>query len=131
MAREYDAKVMEGLFYSDDHDFVKVENEYAYIGLSDHAQHELGEIVYVELPEVGDTFGLGDVLYVIESVKAAADVLAVVSGEVVEVNIELESQPDLLNSAPYENWIVKLKMDDPSQIDSLRNSSDYTQFISK
>ena len=131
MAREYDAQVMEGLFYSNDHDYVKVDGEFAYIGLSDHAQFELGEIVYVELPSVGDSFSAGDVLYVIESVKAAADVAAVVGGEVVEVNEELEGQPDLLNSAPYDNWIVKLKMEDPSQVDSLLNAKDYQELLSK
>lgn len=131
MAREYDAQVMEGLFYSNDHDYVKVDGEFAYIGLSDHAQFELGEIVYVELPSVGDSFSAGDVLYVIESVKAAADVAAVVGGEVVEVNEELEGQPDLLNSAPYDNWIVKLKMEDPSQVDSLLNAKDYQELLLK
>lgn len=131
MAREYDAQVIEGLFYSNDHDYVKVDGEFAYIGLSDHAQFELGEIVYVELPSVGDSFSAGDVLYVIESVKAAADVAAVVGGEVVEVNEELEGQPDLLNSAPYDNWIVKLKMEDPSQVDSLLNAKDYQELLSK
>ena len=131
MAREYDAQVIEGLFYSNDHDYVKVDGEFAYIGLSDHAQFELGEIVYVELPSVGDSFSAGDVLYVIESVKAAADVAAVVGGEVVEVNEELEGQPDLLNSAPYDNWFVKLKMEDPSQVDSLLNAKDYQELLSK
>lgn len=131
MAREYDAQVIEGLFYSNDHDYVKVDGEFAYIGLSDHAQFELGEIVYVELPSVGDSFSAGDVLYVIESVKAAADVAAVVGGEVVEVNEELEGQPDLLNSAPYDNWIVKLKMEDLSQVDSLLNAKDYQELLSK
>ncbi len=125
------AQVIEGLYYSEEHDYVKVEDGMAYIGISDYAQEHLGEIVYVELPEVGDEFAKGDVLYVIESVKAAADVLSVIGGEVIEVNSALEDEPELLNSDPYGNWIVKVKLEDEAQLKDLLNASDYEKLIAE
>lgn len=105
-------KVEKGLFYTEDHDWIKVEGNVATIGLSDYAQDHLGDIVYVELPEVGDEIEAGDFLAAIESVKAASDVDSPVAGTVKEVNEELDDAPELLNEDPYANWIVKLEIED-------------------
>ncbi|NLW43396.1 MAG: glycine cleavage system protein GcvH [Tissierellia bacterium] len=105
-------RVLEGLLYTDEHDWVLIEDDIATIGITDFAQSNLGDIVYVEVPEVGDTFNTGDAFGAIESVKAAVDLLLPVSGEVVEINEELEEAPELLNEEPYDNWIVKIKLDE-------------------
>jgi len=103
-------KVKEGLYYTKDHEWVKVLGDgTVLVGISDYAQKELGDLAYVELPEVGKEVNKGDVLCEIESVKAVSEVYAPVSGEVVEVNEELEDSPELLNEDPYEHWIAKLK----------------------
>ena len=104
--------VLEGLLYTDEHDWVLIEDDIATIGITDFAQSNLGDIVYVEVPEIGDTFNAGDAFGAIESVKAAVDLLLPVSGEVVEINEELEEAPELLNEEPYDNWIVKIKLDE-------------------
>lgn len=105
-------RVLEGLLYTDEHDWVLIEDDIATIGITDFAQSNLGDIVYVEVPEIGDTFNAGDAFGAIESVKAAVDLLLPVSGEVVEINEELEEAPELLNEEPYDNWIVKIKLDE-------------------
>lgn len=105
-------KVEKGLFYTDDHDWIKVEGKEVTIGLTDYAQDHLGDIVYVELPEEGDDIGEGDFLVAIESVKAASDVDSPVAGTVKEVNEELDETPELLNEDPYGAWIVKLEVED-------------------
>lgn len=105
-------KVEKGLFYTDDHDWIKVEGNEVTIGLTDYAQDHLGDIVYVELPEEGDDIGEGDFLVAIESVKAASDVDSPVAGTVKEVNEELDETPELLNEDPYGAWIVKLEVED-------------------
>ncbi|MFB0972749.1 MAG: glycine cleavage system protein GcvH [Tissierellia bacterium] len=107
-----DTRVLEGLLYTDEHDWVLIEDDIATIGITDFAQSNLGDIVYVEVPEIGDTFNAGDAFGAIESVKAAVDLLLPVSGEVVEINEELEEAPELLNEEPYDNWIVKIKLDE-------------------
>ena len=107
-----DIRVLEGLLYTDEHDWVLIEDDIATIGITDFAQSNLGDIVYVEVPEIGDTFNAGDAFGAIESVKAAVDLLLPVSGEVVEINEELEEAPELLNEEPYDNWIVKIKLDE-------------------
>ena len=107
-----DTRVLEGLLYTDEHDWVLIEDDIATIGITDFAQSNLGDIVYVEVPEIGDTFNTGDAFGAIESVKAAVDLLLPVSGEVVEINEELEEAPELLNEEPYDNWIVKIKLDE-------------------
>ena len=122
-------KVKEGLYYTQSHEWVKIDDETAYVGLSDYAQHALGDIVYVELPEVGEEFTAGDAFGAIESVKAASDIYIPVSGEIVEVNEELEEQPELINEDAYENWIVKIKINDATEVEELMNPDKYEEYI--
>ena len=122
-------KVLDGLFYSKSHEFVKVEGDEAYIGITDYAQHELGNIVYVDLPEVYDEVSAGEDFGAVESVKAASDLTSPVSGTVVEVNENLEDQPELINKDAFGNWIVKVKLADKSELDNLMNAEDYKKMI--
>ena len=124
-------KVVKGLFYSNDHEWVKVEGEEAYIGISDYAQEHLGDIVYVELPEVDDELAKEDSFSAVESVKAAADVYIPVGGKVVAVNEALIDDPALLNSDPYENWIIKIELADKAQLEELMSSEDYEKFLAE
>lgn len=124
-------EIKSGLLYSDDHEWVKVEGGKAYIGITDYAQHALGEIVYVELPTVGDELNAGDVFGVIESVKAASDSYLPVSGKVLEVNEELSDSPQLINEAPYESWIVAVEVTDRASLDNLMNEQEYKDFCEK
>ncbi len=119
---------IEGLFYTEDHEWVKADGKMAQVGITDYAQHALGQIVYVELPEEDEYFSAGDVFAVVESVKAASDSFLPVSGKVVEVNRELEDAPQLLNEGPFENWIVTIEMDDPEELDSLMDEEAYIKF---
>ncbi|WP_053956052.1 glycine cleavage system protein GcvH [Inediibacterium massiliense] len=121
-------KIIEGLYYSKEHEWVKVEGEKAYIGITDYAQNALGEIVYVEMPEIDDEFRIGDVFGVVESVKAASDVYLPISGKVIEINEELEDQPQLLNEKPYESWILIVELSDQSEINQLMDSKGYEEF---
>lgn len=105
--------------YTRDHEWVLIENDIAKIGITDHAQAELGDIVYVELPEVGDEFGCGDAIATVESVKAASGIYTVVAGEVVEVNEELADAPEKLNEDAFETFIVAVKVSDISESDLL------------
>lgn len=120
------AKVLEGLYYSESHEYVKVEGEFGYIGISDYAQEQLGNVVYVDMPEVGDEVNAGEEFGAVESVKAASDLLSPVSGEVVEVNQALEDAPELVNKDPYANWIIKVKLTDLSELEGLMNAEAYT-----
>lgn len=124
-------KVVKGLFYSNDHEWVKVDGEVAYVGISDFAQEHLGDIVYVELPEVGDELAKEDAFSAVESVKAAADVYIPVSGKVVEVNEALIDDPALINADPYENWIIKVELADKAQLEELMNSEEYEKFLTE
>ena len=124
-------KVAKDLLYSNDHEWVKVEGDDAFVGISDFAQNQLGDIVYVELPEVGDDLEKEDSFSAIESVKAAADVYMPVSGTVVEVNEALLDDPALINSEPYENWIVKVTLSDKAELDELMTSEEYENFIAE
>ncbi|MEA1974678.1 MAG: glycine cleavage system protein GcvH [Bacillota bacterium] len=124
-------EIKKGLFYSKDHEWVKVEGDVASVGISDFAQHALGEIVYVEMPEEGDEINAGEVFGVLESVKAASDSFTPVSGEVLEVNEELEDEPQLMNEKPYEAWIFKLKLSDVSELDKLMTPEGYEEFCNK
>ena len=119
---------MEGLFYTEDHEWVKVDGKMAQIGITDYAQNALGQIVYVELPEEEEYFSAGDVFAVVESVKAASDSFLPVSGKIVEVNLELEDAPQLLNEGPFENWIVTVEMDDPEELNNLMDEEAYIKF---
>ena len=108
------AKVIEGLFYSESHEYVKVEGDFAYVGITDYAQHALGNVVYVDMPEVDDEVEADEDFGAVESVKAASDLISPVSGTVVEVNEALEDKPELLNEDAFENWIMKVQMSDKS-----------------
>ena len=121
------AKVIEGLYYSESHEYVKVEGEFGYVGITDYAQHQLGNVVYVDLPEVDDEVTAGDDFGAVESVKAASDLVSPVSGVVVEVNEALEDDPALINKDAFENWIVKVKLSDMVELDGLMNASQYEE----
>ena len=125
------AKVIDGLFYSESHEYVKVEGNIGYIGISDYAQHALGNVVYVDMPDVDDEIEAGEEFGAVESVKAASDLYAPVSGTVIEVNDALDDQPELINQDPYENWIVKVEMSDKSQLDNLMDAKAYAKFCEK
>ena len=125
------AKVIEGLYYSESHEYVKVEGNFGYIGISDYAQHALGNVVYVDMPDVDDEVSAGEEFGAVESVKAASDLIAPVSGTVVEVNDTLDDQPELLNQDPYENWIIKVEMSDQSELDNLMDAQAYEAFCEK
>ena len=122
-------KVLKGLYYSNDHEWVKVEGDEAFVGITDFAQEHLGDIVYVELPEIDDEFAKEDSFSVVESVKAASDVYLPVSGKVIAVNEALEDDPALLNTDAYENWIVKIALNDKAELDDLMTSEEYEKFL--
>lgn len=122
------AKTIEGLFYSESHEWVKVDGETAIIGISDHAQQAMGNIVYVDMPEEEDEVTANEDFGAVESVKAASDLISPVSGVVVEVNEALADAPELLNKDAYENWIIKVKMDDPEELKNLMNAAAYEKF---
>ena len=116
--------------YTKDHEYVRVDGEVAVVGISDHAQQQLGDVVFVELPVVGVKLGKGASAAVVESVKAASDVFAPVSGEVVEVNAEVDAQPGLINEdAMGRGWILKIKLANPSEVASLMNQGEYDAFL--
>ena len=121
------AKVIEGLYYTESHEYVKVEGEYGYVGITDYAQHQLGNVVYVDLPEVDDEVTAGDDFGAVESVRAASDLVSPVSGVVVEVNEALEDDPALINKDAFENWIIKVKLSDMVELDGLMNASQYEE----
>ena len=125
------AKVLEGLYYSESHEFVKVEGNFGYIGISDYAQHALGNVVYVDMPEVDDEVSAGEEFGAVESVKAASDLISPVTGVVIEVNEALEDQPELINQDAYENWIIKVKISDKSELDDLMDAKAYAAFCEK
>lgn len=122
------SKIVEGLLYSEDHEWIKVEGNVATIGITDLAQHQLGEIVYVELPEVDDELAAGDTFGVIESVKAASDSFMPLSGKVTEVNEKLDDEPEALNADAYANWIIKVEISDESQLEGLMDAKKYEEF---
>lgn len=121
------ATVMEGLYYAESHEYVKVEGEFGYVGITDYAQHELGNVVYVDMPEVDDEVTAGEEFGAVESVKAASDLLSPVSGTVVEVNEELEDQPEKINEDAFGNWIIKVKLSDLSELDNLMDAKAYAE----
>ena len=122
------AKTIEGLFYSESHEWVKVDGETAIIGISDHAQQAMGNIVYVDMREEEDEVTANEDFGAVESVKAASDLISPVSGVVVEVNEALADAPELLNKDAYENWIIKVKMDDPEELKNLMDAAAYEKF---
>ena len=125
------AKVMEGLYYSESHEYVRVEGNFGFIGISDYAQHALGNVVYVDMPDVDDEVSAGEEFGAVESVKAASDLIAPVTGVVIEVNEDLEDQPELINQDAYENWIIKVELSDKSELDNLMDAKAYAAFCEK
>ncbi len=125
------AKVQEGLFYTETHEWVRVEGRKAWIGVTDFAQHAMGDVVYVELPEVGRTVSKGDDFCVVESVKGANDVYAPLSGKVVEVNDALEDSPERVNEDAYGSWIAILELSDPSESAQLLTWEAYRTFVAE
>lgn len=119
------AKFMEGLYYAESHEYVRVEGEFGYVGISDYAQEQLGNVTYVDMPEVGDDVTAGEEFGAAESVKAASDLFSPVSGTVVEINEALEDQPELINEDAFANWIMKVKLSDPSEVEHLMDAAAY------
>ena len=125
------AKFIEGLYYSESHEFVRVEGDEAYIGITDYAQHELGNVVYVDMPNVDDELVAGEEFGAVESVKAASDLLAPVSGIVTAVNDELEDKPEQINQDAFASWIIKVKLTNKDELNQLMDMQAYKAFIEK
>ncbi len=121
------SKILDDIRYADSHEWVRLEGDIATVGITDYAQHALGDIVYVDMPEVGDEVTKGEDFGAVESVKAASDLLSPVSGEVVEINEALEDEPGLVNQDAFGNWIMKVKVNDPSEIDTLLDAAAYAK----
>ena len=120
------AKVLEGLRYSESHEYVKIEGDCAVIGITDFAQEQLGNVVYVDVPEVGDEVTAGETFGAVESTKAASDLVCPISGEVVEVNEALEDEPELVNKDAFgEGWIIKVKLTNPEEVEQLLDAKGY------
>ena len=119
------SKILENLRYADSHEWVKLEDGIATVGITDYAQHALGNIVYVDMPEAGDEVTAGEEFGAVESVKAASDLISPVSGAVLEINEELEDSPELLNEDAFANWIMKVKVSDVSEIEKLLDAKAY------
>lgn len=120
----------ENLRYADTHEWARIDGDIATIGITDHAQHELGDVVYLDLPEPGRTVRAGASFGTVESVKAVSDLYSPVSGEIVEVNSPLADSPEGINNSPYETgWLIKVRMSDPSEAQSLKDAPGYEAFI--
>ena len=119
------AKVIEGLYYSESHEYVRVEGNIGYIGITDYAQEQLGNVVYVDMPEEGEEVIATEDFGAVESVKAASDLISPVSGTVLEVNEALEEQPELINQDAFANWIIKVELSDPSELENLMTAATY------
>ena len=123
-------EIPEELKFTEDHEWVLVEDDVVTVGISDFAQESLGDIVFVELPNVGAKVEAGKAFGVVESVKAVSDVYAPVSGQVVEINEELPDAPEVINTSPYEDgWMIKIKLEDPSELDALMDANAYQEFL--
>lgn len=122
------AKVIEGLFYSESHEYLKVEGNIGIIGITDYAQKALGNVVYVDMPDVDEDVEAGTEFGAVESVKAASDLISPVSGTVIEVNEALEDAPELINQDAYENWIIKVEMSDTTELNKLMDATAYEAF---
>jgi glycine cleavage system H protein len=120
----------EDLNYTKDHEWVRVKGSEATVGITDHAQHQLGDVVYVELPKVGDKFEASEPFGSVESVKAVSEVYMPVSGSVIEVNDSLNDAPELVNEDPYgDGWMIRIKIDNPAQVDALLTAIEYEDYI--
>lgn len=125
------SQVLESLLYTKDHEWIQIHSDgTATVGVTDYAQESLGDITFVEFPSVGETFSAGDTFGVVESVKAASDLFMPVDAEVIEINVEVDSEPELLNSDPYEKgWLLKIRLSDDSQVDALLKADAYSELI--
>jgi glycine cleavage system H protein len=124
------SEVREGLLYTEEHEWIKVEGDVGRVGVTDHAQKEMNDILYAEVPEVGRSLSKGETVGAMESVKTVADVYSPVSGEVVESNPDLEDSPQLINESPYDQgWFFVVRIEDPSELDSLMDANTYVDFI--
>lgn len=122
------SEVKEGLYYTESHEYVRVDGDYGYVGITDYAQQQLGNIVYVDMPEVDDEVTAGEEFGAVESVKAASDLNSPVTGTVEEVNEALEDHPELINKDAFGNWIMKVKLADKSELDSLMSADAYDKY---
>lgn len=122
------SQTIKGLYYSESHEWVKVDGEIAVIGITDYAQKALGNVVYVDMPQEDDEISADADFGAVESVKAASDLISPVSGTVVEANADLEDDPTLINSQPYESWIIKVRMSDPAELDALMDAASYESY---
>lgn len=125
------SKVIEGLLYSETHEWVKVEGDVAVVGVTDFAQSEMGDITYVDMPEADDEVSKDEEFGALESVKASSDLVSPVSGTVIESNEALEDAPELINQDPYENWIIKVKISDPAELEGLMDAAAYQAMTAK
>lgn len=125
------AKIEEGLYFSESHEYVRVEGDFGFVGITDYAQNALGNVVYVDMPDVDDEVNAGEEFGAVESVKAASDLISPVSGTVVEVNEALEDEPELLNNDAFANWIIKVELTDKAELDDLMDAEAYKEFCEK
>lgn len=125
------AKVIDGLYYTESHEFVKVDGNIGTIGITDYAQSALGNVVYVDMPDIDDEVEAGEEFGAVESVKAASDLNSPVSGKVVEINEALEDKPELINQDAFGNWIIKVELSDKSELDTLMDAKAYEEFCAK
>ena len=123
------SKILEGLLYSESHEWVKVDGDIAIIGVSDFAQAEMGDITYVDMPDEGDEFAKGEDFGALESVKASSELYSPVSGKVVACNNEVEDSPELINENPYDSWIIKIEMSDKTELDTLLDAVSYEKTL--
>ena len=123
------SKILDDIRYADSHEWVRLEGDIATVGITDYAQHALGDIVYVDMPEVGDEVTKGEEFGAVESVKAASDLISPVSGEVIEINEALEDEPGLVNQDAFANWIMKVKVSDAEAINDLLDAAAYAKSV--
>jgi len=122
----------ENLKYTNDHEWIRVEGEIAYIGITDYAQKELGEIIFVDVETIGEIIKQGQVFGSIEAVKTVSDLLMPVSGKILELNSDLEAHPELVNNSPYEDgWIIQIELSNPDELDELMSAEEYKTFVGK
>src|SRR5919199_4206719 len=124
------ANIPEDLHYSKDHEWIRVEGDAGTVGITDHAQHSLGDVVYVELPKIGERVAAGESFGSVESVKAVSELFSPVSGEVTEVNETLNDEPEKVNADPYgAAWMIKVRMSSPGEVDKLMNAAEYEDYV--
>lgn len=122
--------IPDNLKYTKDHEWLKIDGEYAFIGITDYAQHELGDIVFIEVETVGEILSKGEAFGTIEAVKTVSDMFMPVGGEVLEYNEDLSSKPEIINSDPYDQgWVVRIKVSDPAEVDELLTPGQYKELI--